>query len=61
MLERSGNNAEIGFSYELIRTVIGPDIDPTISTYEAIAGIGIILLAIFMGLIIEVDDEPMQN
>jgi hypothetical protein len=61
MLARSDSNVEIGFSYELIKTVIKPDIEPTMSTYGAIAGVGILLLAILLGLIIEVDDEPMQS
>jgi hypothetical protein len=61
MLGRSGSDVEIGFSYVLIRTVLRPDIDPTISTYEAIAGIGILLISIILGLIIEVDDESTQS
>ncbi|MFW9888817.1 MAG: hypothetical protein ACFFER_11565 [Candidatus Thorarchaeota archaeon] len=61
MLERSGSNVEIGFSYDLIRTVIRPDKDSTISTYEAIVGVGILMLAIIFGLIIEVDDEMLQS
>lgn len=61
MLERSGSNVEIGFSYDLIRTIIRPDIDPTMSTYGVIAGVGILLMSIILGLIIEVNDEPTQN
>ena len=61
MLERSGSNVEIGFNYELIGTVIKPDIDPTISMNEAIAGIGILLTSMILGLIIEVDNESMQS
>jgi hypothetical protein len=61
MLGRSGSDVEIRFSYVLIRTVLRPDIDPIISTNETIVGIGILMLSIILGLIIEVDDEPTES
>jgi hypothetical protein len=60
-LERAGYDVEVGLYFAVTRTYVGPNVNPTISIVLAIAGLGVLFTSLFLGAMIESDDEIQED
>jgi hypothetical protein len=60
-IERAAYAAEIGLYFDVTRTYVGPNVDPAMSTVLAIAGLGVLFIALFLGGFIESEEEPQES
>ncbi|MHA2142953.1 MAG: hypothetical protein ACXADC_16280 [Candidatus Thorarchaeota archaeon] len=53
LIERAGSDVDLELSYSVTQTVIRPEVDPTSSMFLASVGVGAIILALLLGLMME--------
>jgi len=60
-IERVDYDAEMGLYFQVTRNFLSPDLNPTTSTVLVIAGLGVLFVALFIGGIIETENEIQDD